>query len=73
MPSSSCLGLTLPASLVQPKSDVATALDRILAASELINQAVGDAMSDALFVEAVLALKGWTVQDWDGMYNDLPR
>lgn len=51
----------------------AAALDRILAASELINQAVGDAMSDALFVEAVLALKGWSVQDWDGMYNDLPR
>jgi len=49
------------------------ALGRILAASELINQAVGDAMSDALFVEAVLALKGWSVQDWDKMYNDLPR
>lgn len=51
----------------------ATALARILAASQLINQAVGDAMSDALFVEAVLALKGWSVQDWDGMYSDLPR
>lgn len=54
------------------EGDAAAALDRILAASELINQAVGDAMSDCLFVEAVLALKGWSVQDWDKMYDDLP-
>lgn len=50
----------------------ATARARLLAASRLINQAIGDALSDALFVEAVLALKGWTVQQWDGIYADLP-
>jgi phosphoacetylglucosamine mutase len=50
----------------------ATARDRLLAASLLINQAIGDAISDALFVEAVLTLKGWSVSDWDGIYEDLP-
>ncbi|CAE7507113.1 PGM3 [Symbiodinium sp. KB8] len=45
---------------------------RLLAASRLINQAVGDAVSDALFCEAVLMLQGWTLQEWDGLYDDLP-
>jgi phosphoacetylglucosamine mutase len=49
------------------------ALNRVLAAAKLINQAVGDAISDAMFIEAVLTLKGWTVKDWSGMYTDLPR
>lgn len=48
------------------------AVKRLLAASRLINQAVGDALSDCLFVEAVLTLKGWSIQDWDNMYADLP-
>jgi phosphoacetylglucosamine mutase len=38
----------------------------------LINQAVGDALSDLLFAEVALALKRWTVQDWDALYSDLP-
>jgi phosphoacetylglucosamine mutase len=50
----------------------ATARARLLAASRLINQAIGDALSDAMFVEAVLALKGWSVQAWDALYADLP-
>lgn len=50
----------------------ALARARLLGASLLINQAIGDAISDALFVEAVLALKGWSVQQWDAMYADLP-
>lgn len=48
------------------------ALVRVLAAAQLINQAVGDAISDALFIEAVLTLKGWTIQDWAATYTDLP-
>ena len=36
------------------------------------NQAVGDATCDALFVESVLAIKGWSVNDWDLIYQDLP-
>ncbi len=41
--------------------------------ASLCPQAVGDAISDALFIEAVLTLKGWTVSDWANMYTDLPR
>lgn len=48
------------------------ARSRLIAASRLINQAIGDALSDAMFVEAVLALKGWSAEDWDGIYADLP-
>eukprot|EP00753_Platysulcus_tardus_P020926 PLAT8472.1.p1 GENE.PLAT8472.1~~PLAT8472.1.p1 ORF type:complete len:552 (-),score=215.64 PLAT8472.1:106-1761(-) len=44
----------------------------LLAASRLINQAVGDALSDALFVEAMLTRRGWTLSDWDDIYDDLP-
>ena len=45
---------------------------RLLWLSQLVNQAVGDAMSDALAVEAVLLVRGWTLQDWDALYQDLP-
>jgi phosphoacetylglucosamine mutase len=45
----------------------------LLALTELINQAVGDAISDLLAVEAVLACKGWTLEDWDAMYDDVPN
>ncbi|XP_003801353.1 phosphoacetylglucosamine mutase [Otolemur garnettii] len=40
---------------------------------DLFNQAAGDAISDMLVVEAILALKGWTVQQWDALYTDLPN
>ena len=40
--------------------------------SELINQAVGDAISDLLMVEAILTCKEWTLEDWDKAYTDLP-
>ena len=56
-----------------PQSTAETAINRLLASARLINQAVGDAISDALFIEAVLTVKNWTIQDWDAMYEDLPR
>ncbi|NXF38469.1 AGM1 mutase, partial [Nyctibius bracteatus] len=40
---------------------------------DLINQTVGDAVSDMLVIEAILALKGLTVQQWDAIYTDLPN
>jgi phosphoacetylglucosamine mutase len=40
--------------------------------TDLINQAVGDALSDMLLVEAILAHKGWTPKEWLGTYTDLP-
>ncbi|KAL1496810.1 hypothetical protein AB1Y20_014396 [Prymnesium parvum] len=44
----------------------------LLATKQLINQAVGDAISDFLLVEAVLCLRGWGVSQWDALYSDLP-
>ncbi|XP_059898484.1 phosphoacetylglucosamine mutase [Gadus macrocephalus] len=40
---------------------------------DLINQTVGDAISDMLLIEAILAIKGMTVQQWDAIYTDLPN
>lgn len=36
-------------------------------------QAVGDAVSNMLLIEAVLAIRGMTVQQWDAIYSDLPN
>ncbi|KAJ1282009.1 hypothetical protein BS78_03G017200 [Paspalum vaginatum] len=48
------------------------AVMRLLTASRLINQAVGDALSGLLLVEAILQYKGWSFQNWCGLYSDLP-
>lgn len=48
------------------------AVSRLRAAVRLINQATGDAISDILMVEAVLAIKGWSFDHWDGLYKDYP-
>ena len=48
------------------------AVRRLLLLRQLINQCVGDALSDLLAVEAVLLLRGWSVEDWTAMYEDLP-
>lgn len=45
---------------------------RLLATSQLINQAVGDALSGMLLVEAVLQHKRWSFQNWCDLYTDLP-
>ncbi|ODQ51585.1 Phosphoacetylglucosamine mutase [Saitoella complicata NRRL Y-17804] len=50
-----------------------TALQSLRALSELINQTVGDALSDLLMVEAILAHKGWGPMEWDDAYTDLPN
>ncbi|KAG5657092.1 hypothetical protein HG530_005194 [Fusarium avenaceum] len=49
------------------------ALETLAAVSDLINQTVGDAISDMLMVEVILAHKGWTLKDWAMTYNDLPN
>ncbi|XP_020390190.1 phosphoacetylglucosamine mutase isoform X2 [Rhincodon typus] len=40
---------------------------------DLINQTVGDAISDLLTIEAILSIKGFTIQQWDSIYTDLPN
>ena len=37
-----------------------------------MNQAVGDALSDAMLVEAALCLARWDCRRWDALYDDLP-
>lgn len=39
----------------------------------MINETVGDAISDMLLVEAILHENGWDVKDWYSMYEDLPN
>lgn len=58
----------------EPKSPAqSAALETLRALTDLINQAVGDALSDLLLVEVILAHKGWTPKEWDLTYTDLPN
>ncbi len=49
------------------------ALETLAAVADLINQTVGDALSDMLMVEVILAHKGWSLNDWAMTYIDLPN
>eukprot|EP00884_Botryococcus_braunii_P003349 jgi/Botrbrau1/13014/Bobra.0389s0011.1 len=44
----------------------------LLAMAGMVNQAVGDALSNILLVEACLFRKGWGLEEWAGLYQDLP-
>ena len=58
----------------QPQSPAQhTALETLRALTQLINQAVGDALSDLLLVEVILAHKEWGPKEWDLTYTDLPN
>ena len=58
----------------EPKSPAQhTALENLKALTNLINQTVGDAISDLLLVEVILAHKNWTPKEWDLTYKDLPN
>lgn len=48
------------------------ALQRLQLLPSLINQAVGDALSDMLLVDAILQIKDWSIHDWNSLYTDLP-
>ena len=48
-------------------------LDNLIALTDLINQTVGDALSDMLLVEVVLAYRGHGGAEWDSLYTDLPN
>lgn len=50
-----------------------TALTNLQALVDLINQTVGDALSDLLLVEVILAHKRWGPKEWDSTYTDLPN
>ncbi|KAL8828119.1 MAG: hypothetical protein Q9170_006738 [Blastenia crenularia] len=58
----------------EPKSPAqSSALETLRALTALINQTVGDALSDLLLVEVILAHKGWGPKEWDLTYTDLPN
>ncbi|KAI9783567.1 MAG: Phosphoacetylglucosamine Mutase [Geoglossum umbratile] len=58
----------------EPQSPAqASAIDCLRALTELINQAVGDALSDLLLVEVILAHKTWGPKEWDSTYTDIPN
>eukprot|EP00039_Didymoeca_costata_P026767 m.16603 g.16603 ORF g.16603 m.16603 type:complete len:511 (-) comp5743_c0_seq1:25-1557(-) len=48
-------------------------LTELKAVVDLINQTVGDALSDLLLVQVILAKKDFTMKDWAKMYIDLPN
>ncbi|KAN0100580.1 phosphoacetylglucosamine mutase [Tylopilus felleus] len=51
----------------------ATALRCLKDVIELINQTVGDALSDMLLVEVALYHMSYSVETWDKLYSDLPN
>ena len=56
-----------------PRGDRAgLALRRLRLLPALVNQSVGDAMSDMLLVDAILYLRDWDLRDWAGLYDDMP-
>ena len=48
------------------------ALRRLRVLPALVNQSVGDAMSDMLLVDAILFLRGWDLSTWASLYSDMP-
>jgi len=48
------------------------AWQRLRVMPRLVNQAVGDALSDLFLVDAILYIRGWSLRDWNGLYEDMP-
>ncbi|KNZ50906.1 uncharacterized protein VP01_4183g2 [Puccinia sorghi] len=46
---------------------------KLLSLAELINQTVGDSVSDMLLVETILNARGWGMAEWDANYEELPN
>ncbi|XP_021288468.1 phosphoacetylglucosamine mutase [Herrania umbratica] len=58
--------------LVSEGSEQQKAALRLLSVSKLINQAIGDALSCLLLVEAILQQMDWSIHKWNELYQDLP-
>ncbi|KAG5439112.1 hypothetical protein PCANB_001411 [Pneumocystis canis] len=50
-----------------------TALNCLKALINLINQTVGDALSNMLLVEVILAHKNWSIKEWNSIYTNFPN
>jgi len=53
-------------------ADAAKGARSLLALTEALNPAIGDALSGVLVVEAILFAKKWDLKRWNAMYEDLP-
>lgn len=53
--------------------DQKESLGKLKLTIDLINETVGDAISDMLLVETILHAKGWNLSDWEAQYKDLPN
>lgn len=49
------------------------AINQLFNLRDMINQTVGDSLSDILLVELALAHIGYTTYEWDSLYLDLPN
>jgi phosphoacetylglucosamine mutase len=57
----------------RPNPSAYCAYQRLKILPNLINQAVGDAISDLLLIDAILYIKEWTLHDWyTSLYSNLP-
>jgi len=65
------MGLISSSNEASPSST--EALDRLRLLTVLINQTVGDALSDMLLVLVILAARRWGAAEWDNCYSDLPN
>lgn len=50
-----------------------TAASQLFNLINIINQAVGDALSDMLLVETILHSRDWSIVTWNQIYTDLPN
>lgn len=50
-----------------------TAIEKLLVLIDVINETVGDAISDMLLVETILHARGWDIKQWESSYTDLPN
>ncbi|RDD37516.1 Phosphoacetylglucosamine mutase [Trichoplax sp. H2] len=55
------------------KSVKSKEMSELLDFINLVNETVGDAISDFLVIETILNRKGYNLNDWNSMYSDLPN
>lgn len=46
---------------------------KLLTFIDMVNETTGDSISDLLIVETILHARGWSVEDWENCYTDLPN
>ena len=58
--------------MLREKAGATAAGTKLEQLKNIINEAVGDAISDMLLVESILHVRGWSVVDWSKAYTNLP-